>query len=83
MLANSGHYMEWLVSKGVRCDTNQADVKYVDTLKGKGRVDRSIIAAMAEECERLGVKIMLGTRATELTFDSGGGVSGVRALGNH
>lgn len=81
VLANSGHYMEWLESKGVLCDTNQSDDKYFDTLEGKGQVGRAITDAMAGECERLGVKIMLGTRATELIFDGGGGVSGVKAVG--
>ena len=75
----SGGTIQWLEDKGLRFVSNPL---YIDQkLIVSHRTDvngAGIIAALNQQCKKLGVRVMLNTAAKKLILDSSGAVSGLK-----
>jgi fumarate reductase flavoprotein subunit len=91
---NSGRLIDWLESKGmvfkldnshetpmVLMPERQSPYHGKDPSHGPGFVGSSIVETMTKEFEKLGIEMLLKTKATKLLTDEEGNVTGVVATG--
>jgi len=91
---NSGTFVDWLVSKGMifKMDNNhptpmmlmpkrQSPHNGKDPSHGPGFVGSSVVETMVKEFDKLGIELLLKTKADRLLTDDAGTVIGVVATG--
>ncbi|MBP2642991.1 MAG: flavoprotein subunit of a reductase [Firmicutes bacterium] len=93
-IKNSGTFVDWLVNKGMvfKMDNThptpmmlmpqrQSPHNGKDPSHGPGFVGSSVVETMVKEFDKLGIELLVKTKATKLLTDKSGNVSGVVAAG--